>query len=58
MLKTFDRDRLVFGTNFGGWDTPSATDDFAASLTPNAEKLLRLDKADELNAPAERAAAL
>ena len=36
-------DRLVYGTNFGGWDTPSAADEFAASLTPNAEALLRLN---------------
>ena len=35
-------DRMVYGTNFGGWDTPAATDDFDASLTPNAERLLRL----------------
>ena len=36
-------DRLVYGTNFGGWDTPHAADDLAAALTPNAEKLLRLE---------------
>ena len=35
-------DKLVYGTNFGGWDTPSAVDAFAASLTPNAERLMRL----------------
>lgn len=35
-------DRMVYGTNFGGWDTPTETDDFDASLTPNAERLLRL----------------
>jgi aminocarboxymuconate-semialdehyde decarboxylase len=35
-------DRLVYGTNFGGWDTPPHTDDFDASLTPNVERLLRL----------------
>jgi hypothetical protein len=33
---------MVYGTNFGGWDTPTATDDFDASLTPNAHRLLRL----------------
>ena len=27
---------------FGGWDTPTRTSAFDASLTPNAEKLLRL----------------
>lgn len=36
-------DRMVYGTNFGGWDSPDSTDDFARSLTPNAERLLRLE---------------
>jgi aminocarboxymuconate-semialdehyde decarboxylase len=36
-------DRMVYGTNFGGWDTPKATDDFDLQLTPNAERLLRLE---------------
>jgi aminocarboxymuconate-semialdehyde decarboxylase len=36
-------DRMVYGTNFGGWDTPTETDDFDLSLTPNARRLLRLD---------------
>ncbi len=43
LVEVAGKDRLVYGTNFGGWDTPSAVDDFAASLTPNAEKLLRLN---------------
>lgn len=43
LLEVVGADRLVYGTNFGGWDTPSAADEFAASLTPNAEKLLRLN---------------
>jgi hypothetical protein len=34
---------MVYGTNFGGWDTPSTTDEFDASLTPNARRLLRLE---------------
>ena len=42
MVDLVGADRCVYGTNFGGWDTPSAADDFAASLTPNAEKLMRL----------------
>jgi len=42
LIEVVGKDRLVYGTNFGGWDTPSAADAFAASLTPNAEKLLRL----------------
>jgi hypothetical protein len=40
-------DRMVYGTNFGGWDTPTTTDDFDASLTPNAERLLRLAPTDQ-----------
>ena len=35
-------DKLVYGTNFGGWDTPQALDDFAPALTGNAERLMRL----------------
>ena len=42
LLEVAGHDRLVYGTNFGGWDTPPPAGDFAASLTPNAEKLLRL----------------
>jgi len=26
-------ERMVYGTNFGGWDTPATTDEFDASLT-------------------------
>ena len=42
VVATVGVDRMVYGTNFGGWDTPAATDDFDASLTPNAHRLLRL----------------
>ena len=35
-------DRMVYGTNFGGWDSPTATAEFDAGLTQNAERLLRL----------------
>jgi aminocarboxymuconate-semialdehyde decarboxylase len=42
LLEVAGPDRLVYGTNFGGWDTPPRADEFAASLTPNAERLLRL----------------
>jgi aminocarboxymuconate-semialdehyde decarboxylase len=42
VVATVGVDRMVYGTNFGGWDTPAATDDFDASLTPNAPRLLRL----------------
>ena len=43
LVKIVGKERLVFGTNFGGWDTPKkAATAFAASLTPNAEQLLRL----------------
>jgi hypothetical protein len=38
---------MVYGTNFGGWDTPTTTDDFDAGLTPNAERLLRLASTDQ-----------
>ena len=31
-----------FGTNFGGWDTPTVVTDFDRDLTPNAIQLLRL----------------
>ncbi|MFT4597641.1 MAG: aminocarboxymuconate-semialdehyde decarboxylase [Paracrocinitomix sp.] len=39
-------DRLVFGTNFGGWDTGSVDHlgDLPAKLNANAVRLLRLDK--------------
>lgn len=42
LVDTLGTERLVYGTNFGGWDTPREVDDFAASLTSNAERLLRL----------------
>lgn len=42
LIDAVGSDRLVYGTNFGGWDTPQGTSAFDASLTPNAEKLLRL----------------
>ncbi len=43
VVDTVGVDRMVYGTNFGGWDTPITTDDFDASLTPNAHRLLRLE---------------
>ena len=43
VVETVGLDRMVYGTNFGGWDTPAVTDDFDASLTPNAHRLLRLE---------------
>ncbi len=43
LVEKLGTQRLVYGTNFGGWDTPSTADAFAASLTPNAERLLRLN---------------
>ena len=42
VVATVGVDRMVYGTNFGGWDTPTTTDDFDASLTSNAQRLLRL----------------
>ena len=35
-------ERLVFGTNLGGFDTPEVLGDEAALLADNAKKLLRL----------------
>ncbi len=35
-------ERLVFGTNMGGFDTPVTIQEYATSLTENAEKLMRL----------------
>jgi len=43
VVETVGVDRMVYGTNFGGWDTPTTTDDFDASLTPNTHRLLRLE---------------
>ena len=42
-MATVGVDRMVYGTNFGGWDSPTTPDAFDASLTSNAERLLRLD---------------
>ena len=44
VVDTVGLDRMVFGTNFGGWDTPAHADDFDRSLTSNAECLLRLEE--------------
>ena len=42
LIDVVGTERLTFGTNFGGWDTPTHVDPFAASLTANAKRLLRL----------------
>jgi len=42
VVDTVGVDRMVYGTNFGGWDTPTSIDGFDVSLTPNAHRLLRL----------------
>ena len=34
--------KIVFGTNFGGFDTPETIDPDAVTLSVNAKKLLRL----------------
>ena len=44
------KDRLVYGTNFGGWDTPRSTSAFDASLSNNAERLLRTNDAESVEA--------
>lgn len=49
VVDTVGVERMVYGTNFGGWDTPVATDAFDASLTPNANRLLRLKATDQSN---------
>ena len=43
LVEVLGADRLVYGTNFGGWDTPPPAGEFAASLSANAERLLRLN---------------
>jgi aminocarboxymuconate-semialdehyde decarboxylase len=43
VVDTVGVDRMVYGTNFGGWDSPTSTDEFDVSLTPNAHRLLRLE---------------
>ncbi len=43
VVGTVGVDRMVYGTNFGGWDAPTSTDAFDVSLTPNARRLLRLE---------------
>ena len=44
LMKTANRDRLVLGTNFGGWDSasPAELDELALDVTANALRLLRL----------------
>lgn len=45
LVDTVGADRVVFGTNYGGWDSGGghARDPFTLSLTPQARRLLRLD---------------
>lgn len=45
VVATVGADRMVYGTNFGGWDTPREITDFDRSLTPNASRLLRVKDA-------------
>ena len=44
LVATVGTERLVYGTNYGGWDSGGhhAREPFALSLTPNARRLLRL----------------
>lgn len=48
LVDTVGTDQLVFGTNYGGWDSGGghARDEFVVGLTPNARRLLRLDRKD------------
>lgn len=41
VVETVGADRLVYGTNFGGWDAPTEVTGFDRSLTANAARLLR-----------------
>lgn len=49
LVATVGTERLVFGTNYGGWDSGGghARDDFVVGLTPNARRLLRLDREEQ-----------
>lgn len=42
LRRTAHADKLVLGTNLGGFDTPDELDPSVGELTPNAMKLLRL----------------
>ena len=42
LIDSVGADRCVYGTNFGGWDTPARADEFAKRFTGNSETLLRL----------------
>jgi hypothetical protein len=43
LMETANRDRLVLGTNFGGWDSasPAELDGLAVDVSANARRLLR-----------------
>lgn len=43
LIDVVGQDRMVYGTNFGGWDTPPKAEPIAASLTENARRLLRIN---------------
>ena len=47
VVSVVGKDRMVYGTNFGGWDTPDETTEFDRSLGTNAERLLRLSNGEE-----------
>tara|TARA_B100000686_G_C16764026_1_gene960599 strand:+ start:1083 stop:2051 length:969 start_codon:yes stop_codon:yes gene_type:complete len=47
VITTVGSERMVYGTNFGGWDTPTEVTDFDRSLSSNAMKLLRLPWEEE-----------
>ena len=46
VVSVVGKDRMVYGTNFGGWDTPDEITEFDRSLGANAERLLRLPKGE------------
>jgi aminocarboxymuconate-semialdehyde decarboxylase len=55
LVEAAGTERLVYGSNFGGWDSAhrEAADPFIQSLTPNAERLLRLVPATTATGPKE-----
>ena len=46
VVSVVGKDRMVYGTNFGGWDTPDEITEFDRSLGVNAERLLRLPEGE------------
>ncbi|WP_169309988.1 amidohydrolase family protein [Aeromicrobium marinum] len=54
--RTLPTDHLVFGSNFGGWDSERPPNHLDPALTSNARRLLRLDRAAGATPPASSSA--